>query len=223
LEKELFDYLSKYLTENKLKKILDLSEKRTKYLTIALEDIYQPHNASAVVRSCEGFGVQNLHIIENKNKYRLNPDVMMGASKWVSMNRYNATDKNNSETVIKKLKKEGYRIVATTPHTDQNIEDLDVENGKIALFFGKEDDGLSDYVLENADERIKIPMYGFTESFNISVSAALCMHYLGSKIRHSGAKWKLDKEEIEELRLNWAKKVVKNSEILIKNYIEEKK
>lgn len=211
-------YLEEFITDNKREKIEQLSQLRTRYMTVVLEDIYQPHNASAVVRSCECFGIQDLHIIENKHQYRLNPDVVLGSSKWVSMNRYNAPNENNTEHAISKLREEGYRIIATTPHTETELDDIDVEKGKFALLFGTEADGLTDYALEQADERVKIPMYGFTESFNISVSAALCMNFLGTKVRKSEANWRLSEDELEAIRLDWTKKCLKNADALIENY-----
>lgn len=220
--KELRNHLTEFITDNKREKIQELSELRTRYMTVVLEDIYQPHNASAVVRSCECFGIQDLHIIENKYQYRLNPEVVLGSSKWVNMNRYKTPNFNNTETAIKKLRADGYRIIATTPHTDVELDDINVEDGKFALLFGTEAEGLTDYALEQADERVKIPMYGFTESFNISVSAALCMNFLGTKIRKSESDWKLSEDELEEIRLDWTKKCLKNADTIIDSYNKDK-
>ena len=218
MKSPLREYLTKFITDNKREKIEELSELRTRYLTIVLEDIFQPHNASAVIRSCECFGIQNLHVIENKHQYRLNPEVVMGASKWIDLERYNTPHIDNSVLAIEKLKSEGYRIVATTPHTEMELDDLSIDDGKIALFFGTEEHGLSDTVLNAADEKVKIPMYGFTESFNISVSAALCMNFIGTKIRKSDRNWKLSEGEIEDLKLDWTKKCLKQVDAIIEDY-----
>lgn len=217
-DKELIDYFKTFVTEqrfNKMEKILSL---RTRYLTIVLENIYQPHNASAVLRSCDGFGIQDVHIIENSNSYRVNPGVSLGTSQWLSIHNYR-NEKENSKTAIENLKKNGYRIVATTPHReDHNLEDFSLPKGKIALFFGTEMHGLSNTVLENADEFMKIPMYGFVESFNISVSCALSLHSLSHRLRNSDIDWTLNPKEKEEVLLEWMRKSVKNAESLEEEY-----
>jgi tRNA (guanosine-2'-O-)-methyltransferase len=188
-----------------------------------LEDIYQSQNASAVLRTCDCFGIQDVHIIENKNEYKINPDVALGASKWLSMNYYNKTE-NNTLDAINKLKADGYRIVATTPHTnDVNLEDFSLSDGKTALVFGTELTGISDIVYENADEFMKIPMYGFTESFNISVSAAVILHHLTYKLRNSDIDWQLEEDESDELLLNWIRSSIKKSKLLEKRFYEEKR
>lgn len=113
---------------------------------------------------------------------------------------------------IQKLKSQGYRIVATMPHSDDVIlSDLDM-NQKTALFFGTELQGLSEVVQENADVFVKIPMYGFTESYNISVSAALCLQELTTKMRIENIDWKLSASELLDVKLDWARSVVKEAE-----------
>ena len=148
----------------------------------------------------------------------LNPDVVMGSSKWVDLKRYNSKDENTLDT-INSLKKEGYRIVATTPHTnDILLPDFDLTKGKSAFFFGTELTGLSDVVMENADEFVKIPMYGFTESFNISVSASLVLNHLASALRCSDVDWELTEEEKLDLKLEWYKKSVKSGEKMLDRF-----
>lgn len=193
---------------------------RTRHLTVVLEDIYQPHNASAVVRTCDCFGIQEIHIIENRNKYRVNPDVALGSSQWVDLIKYNSSEKNTEECITS-LKKKGYRIVATTPHkNDINLEDYNPQQ-KTALMFGTEADGLSTTALEMADDFVKIPMYGFTESFNISVTAGICLHHLSMKLRQSEIMWKLSEEEKEEIMLQWVREVVKKSDLLEKEFLKK--
>ncbi|MCT4602680.1 MAG: RNA methyltransferase [Marinifilum sp.] len=209
-------FLEEFLTENRINLINENIKNRTRYITVVLENIFQPQNASAVIRSCDCFGIQDLHVIENSNEYTLNPDVVMGASKWVDLYRYNEKKDNTLDT-IKSLKDKGYRIVATTPHTnDVLLPDFDLTKGKSAFFFGTELTGLSDVVMENADEFVKIPMYGFTESFNISVSAALVLNHLATEIRRTDVDWQLPEQEKQELKLEWLKKSVKKGDILLK-------
>lgn len=211
------EYLSSFLTENRQALFNKVIEERTKYLTVALEDIYQPHNASAVLRSCDCFGVQDVHIIENNNDYKVNPNVVMGATKWLTLNRYRK-EENNTLECIQQLKNKGYRIVGTTPHNpDTTLHELPIDK-PVALLFGNEKEGLSQLALDHTDITMKIPMYGFTESFNISVSAALCLNVLTERIRREGAEWQLDDDEKSTLKLDWLKGHVKNWEAYFDNY-----
>lgn len=213
-KKAFLAYLYEYITENKRNHFARVADSRTRYITVVLEDIFQPHNASAVLRSCDVFGIQDVHIIENKNKYRVNPDVALGASKWLSLHKYNETG-FNTPGCIGRLKEAGYRIVATTPHRDDvSINELKLEEGKLALVFGKEDDGLSGEALELADEYVCIPQYGFTESLNISVSAAIMLFQLTGRLRSSAISWGLSEEEKLDLKIGWARKVVKKADSL---------
>jgi tRNA (guanosine-2'-O-)-methyltransferase len=123
---------------------------------------------------------------------------------------------------IKRLKKDGYRIVATTPHlNDQELPDFDLSLGKTALVFGTELEGISEAVLKEADEFLKIPMFGFTESFNISVSAAVVMHHLTDKLRRSEINWKLTEEEKVEKKIEWIRSTLKKSELIEQRFWEE--
>lgn len=220
-DKNLIKYLKKFLTDNRINLFEKTINERTRYITVALEDIYQPHNASAVLRTCDCFGVQDIHIIENKNKYEVNPDVALGSSKWITLNYHNKNE-NNTIAAINHLKEKGYRIVATTPHTnDVNLEDFDISKGPIALFFGTELKGLSEDVLNNCDEYLKIPMYGFTESFNISVSAAIILHTLTNKLRKSDIPYHIKNEEIDDILYKWITNTIKKPELIIKKYYED--
>lgn len=182
---------------------------RTRYITVVLEDIYQSHNASAVLRTCECFGIQDVHIIENKNTYNINPDVVLGATKWLNLKKYNRLDYNTTET-IKELRDHGYRIIATTVNEKAvSLHNFNLRAGKCALFFGTELTGLSDAVLEQADEFLKIPIYGFTESFNISVSAAIILSQLTMGLHQSDLSWRLTKAEREEQLFGWLKKSIR--------------
>lgn len=219
-KKDLIQFLETVMLEDRIELIDKNVNERTRYVTVVLENIFQPQNASAVMRSCDCFGVQDLHVIENSNKYELNPDVVMGSSKWINLKRYNSKDENTLDA-INSLKKEGYRIVATTPHTnDILLPDFDLTKGKSAFFFGTELTGLSDVVMDHADEFVKIPMYGFTESFNISVSASLVLNHLASALRRSNVDWQLTEEEKLDLKLEWYKRSVKSSEKMIERFMK---
>jgi tRNA (guanosine-2'-O-)-methyltransferase len=220
MNSELIAYLSQFITDNKREKMDQVLVNRTRYLTLAVEDIYQPHNASAIVRTCDCFGIQELHIIENKNKYKVNPDVTLGSSKWVDIIPYNK-EENNTEACIMRLKEEGYKVIATTPHKDDmNLEDLALDQ-KTALLFGNEVEGLSPKAIELADGFVKIPMNGFTESLNISVCAAICIHFLTLKLHQMDVAWRLSDEERAAIKLRWIKNIVKKSDLLEKEFINK--
>ncbi len=220
---ELLEYLSSLITPERLSLFNKVIEDRTNYITVVLEDIFQPQNASAVLRTCDCFGIQNIHVIENRNRFQVDTEVSMGSSKWVTVNTYHKI-KNNSLQAIQKLKSKGYRIVATTPHTtDVELPGFDISKGKFALVFGSELPGISDVVKQQADEFLKIPMYGFTESFNISVSAAIILYQLTQKLRNSGGiDWHLTGEEKTEIKIHWIKNTIKKSALVEKRFWEEK-
>lgn len=214
-------FLEGFSNDNRKELLRKNVEDRTRYITLVLEDIFQAQNASAVIRTCDCFGIQDLHVIENYNSYKLNPDVVMGASKWVDLHRHHKEERNTLST-ISKLKSQGYRIVATTPHTnDILLPDFDLSKGKAAFFFGTERTGLSDEVMNNADEFVKIPMYGFTESFNISVSAALVLSHLTTALRRSNVEWRLSDNEKLELNLKWLRKTVRSGDELLEEFLKK--
>ncbi|MCF8370894.1 MAG: RNA methyltransferase [Bacteroidales bacterium] len=219
-EEALLNYLSEFVLPSRIATFRKNADKRTRYLTVVLEDIFQSHNASAVLRTCDCFGVHDVHVVENRNELTVNPEIAMGSSKWLSLLRFNEA-KENSPLAVSHLRKKGYRIVATSPHVDgTNLEDFDLSKGRAALFMGTERIGLSDYIMEEADEHLKIPMYGFTESFNISVSAAIILHHLSLKLRSSEIKWQLQHHEKVEILLKWVRNNIKKVELIEQKFFE---
>jgi len=220
-KQDYLQYLAELITPERYQRMIQVLGFRTRHLTVVLEDIYQPHNASAVLRSCDCFGVMDVHIIEKRNTYQVNPDVALGSSKWVNIYKYSQSDQNTSDCLLA-LKQKGYRIVATTPHKDDcTLQELPVEP-KTALVFGNELDGLTPKALELADAYMKIPMVGFTESLNISVSAALCVSHLTERLRNSGVDWKLDEEEKTDIMIQWVKNTLKYPDRVEKEYIKRR-
>jgi tRNA (guanosine-2'-O-)-methyltransferase len=213
---EIIEVLSEMVSENRISTFNEVLDNRTRYITVVLEDIFQSHNASAVIRSCDCSGIQDVHMIENSYKFAENPDVALGSSQWITKFKYNSQE-NNTLEAIQTLRNDAYRIVATTPHTDDTLlSNLDLSKGKIALFFGSERPGLSKIVMDNADEFVKIPMYGFTESYNISVSAALCLYDIVNRLRKTEINWHLSFTEKQELLAQWLKISVKDSTNILK-------
>lgn len=211
MSRELVDFLTPFVSEHKLALFEEYLQHRTRHITVAIENIYQPHNASAVLRSCDCFGVQDVYVIENSNEYTINPQVALGASQWLDLHRYNEKEENTVRC-INDLKTKGYRIVATTPHkNDQLISELNIDT-PVALLFGTEKGGLSETAMEQADEFVKIPMYGFTESYNISVSAAITLYELTERLRKSDINWQLSEEERAAIHLAWVKEAIPHAE-----------
>jgi tRNA (guanosine-2'-O-)-methyltransferase len=217
LDYQFLEYLESYLTDRRKELFKEVLSNRTKHFTVVTEDVYQLHNTSAVMRTCDIFGIQDLHVVEELEGKRIDKEIAMGAQKWVDLYRY-----NNIDQCITALKNQGYRIIATTPHKDsQFLEDFDVTQ-KAAFFFGKESDGLSEKVFSQADSFLKIPMYGFTESLNISVSAAIILQQVVTKLRNTDINWQLPEEEQFKKRLDWTKKTVKSIEKIIERYESQK-
>ena len=220
VDEKLLQYFEGYLTEKRKVLFKKVLEDRTRHFTVVLEDIFQSHNTSAVLRTCDIFGIQDIHVIENKYNQKVSKHVAKGSQKWLSINRYKS-DGDNTKTCLEFLKSKGYQIIATTPHNNSCLlEDFDI-NKKSAFVFGVEAEGVSDYVKQNADGYLKIPMVGFTESLNISVAAAIILQKITSKLRNSNSNWKLSNVEKKTLYFNWIKGTIKNV-IKIEEYYQQK-
>lgn len=217
IDYQLLVHLEAYLTERRQALFKEVLSQRTRHFTVVTEDVYQLHNTSAVMRTCDIFGIQDLHVVEEIEGKRIDKEIAMGAQKWVDLHRYNHID-----SCISELKEKRYRIIATTPHKDsQFLDDFDVTQ-KAAFFFGKESTGLSDKVFKQADGFLKIPMVGFTESLNISVSAAIILQDVVSKLKKTDVDWQLSEDEQIEKRLDWAMKTIKSIDAILKRYDETK-
>ena len=219
LEQEIA-FFSEYVSEHKKNLFQTILGSRTRYVTVVLEDIYQSQNASAVLRSCDGFGIQDVHVIENRNAFDVDKGVTIGADKWLTVHRYKKSSVNNTEVAYKSLREKGYRIVATTPHQSQvTLPDYRPEQPS-ALIFGAEKAGLSDYAIKNADEWLHLPMYGFSESYNISVCVALCLYHLRRIMEDHEIPWQIEVEERQHIYLEWLRQSVKRLGALDRKFEE---
>ena len=208
------NYLETIITENRRDKFINILSQRTKHFTVAIEDVFQLHNTSAVMRTCEIFGIQELNVIEEKYGKKIDKEIAMGAQKWVDVNTFNSTG-----ACLSDLKTKGYRIIATTPHEDSCfLEDFDITQ-PAALFFGTERLGLSQEVMEQADGFLKIPMFGLTESINVSSSAAIIIQHLSGRLRRSDIHWQLTEDEMIEKRIDWARKSIKDIDYITERYL----
>ncbi|MEY3048170.1 MAG: hypothetical protein RL365_208 [Bacteroidota bacterium] len=205
------------LTPNKVSLFNKIAEQRTRHISIVLEDIFQEHNASAVIRSCDCFGIQDLYAIEDKNKYVLQRNIAKGSGRWIDLHRF-----TNKETAsldcLNHLREKGYKLVATSPHAHAySPESLPIEE-PIALIFGTERRGLTESILDNADYHLTIPMYGFTESFNLSVSVAIILQTLRNRLEKAEFPWKLSIEEQHALQIIWGTRILNGGEALEKQF-----
>jgi len=215
------DLLDPFVTENKKILIEKVLTHRTRQITIVLEDIFQPHNANATLRTSECLGIQDIHVIENRNAYSPSPQVTQGSGKWINLHRYNTDIQptedikdpsgfatHNTEACFKELKSQDYQLIATSPDEQSvTINEIDLSQ-PIAFLFGTEKHGLSDYALENADATLRLPMVGFTQSYNISVSVAITLARITQRLWNSDIEWQLSNKEKSELRLEWYKKCI---------------
>ena len=214
------DHFAQFISEHKKTFLEKVLQQRTRYITVVLEDIFQSQNASAVVRTSECMGLQDVHVVESKSSYLVNKKVIKGANKWIDLIRYKSKGANNIEECFKNLKEKGYRILVTEPDANGiSIDEISVTDQPLAIVMGNELDGASKYALEHADVKVNIPMYGFTESLNISVSAAICLNALIPKLRQSTAAWQLTSSEKEFIRLQWYRKIVKRSDVIEKEFL----
>ncbi len=201
------EYLKQYITPHKVQLMEQVLAKRTRYFTVVLEDIFKPHNASAVLRTADCFGLQDVYVLERENSYRINPFVTRGSSQWIDLIRYNDENGNGVKMCFSDLRAKGYKIYATSPNPGSiSIHDLQPD-APIALVFGNEDKGVSQEVLDNADGSVHIPMHGFTESFNISVSASIFLYDLLQKVGSSNIY--LSPQEKLIIRSKWYRSLVK--------------
>jgi len=220
LNHDLVQYLKGFVLDERRELFEEKIQQRTKHITVVLENIFQGRNISASIRSADCFGVQDVHVIENDNIFNDDSEVSMGADKWVSTTIYNQ-EEHNTAKVIKKLKTDGYQVIVTTPHnTDCDLYDIEITDQKIALIFGAEVRGCSEQALKLADRRMRIPMYGFTESFNISVSVSLCLQHLTYKMRNSAVNWRMTKEQQNKTLLRWLRNSIKSSAQIEDKYLK---
>ena len=221
LRKELIAHLEQFVTDNRRLRLQEVIANRTRHITVVLEDLFQTQNISAVMRSCECYGIQDAYIVENRNEFIVHQDISMGSDKWLTLNRYPNAE-HNMKQCIEDLHAKGYKVVATLPDEKKTtIHDLPVED-KTAFLFGTELTGLSDEAVQYADCNALIPMYGFTESFNISNSAAIILSSFSERMRHSSVQWQLSDEERDELYFEWLQKSMRDAESIIRHYISRR-
>jgi tRNA (guanosine-2'-O-)-methyltransferase len=216
-DRELLAYLQTFLTPQRRQRFEDVLAQRTRWLTVVLEDLYDPHNMGAIARSCDAFGIQDLHVIEVLHRYQPEPEIALGSQQWITVHRY-ADAPDPRQACLNALRERGYRI-AVASLQEGSIPPQEVELSQpTAVVFGTERDGATPEMLAAADLTIGLQMFGFVQSLNVSVAAALCLHPLTLRLRQSAAKWSLSTHEREELTLEWTRLSVPNVDQIERRY-----
>ena len=211
---ETFDYLKQFLTDERLSKIEHFSQESSDFVLPVMEDVYQFRNAAAIVRSVEACGFHHVVALEEENVFNPNLKVTKGAETWVKVEKMS----NNLDS-LKEIKNRGYKILAVSPENNATmLPDYKVKE-PIALVFGTELEGVSDEILDFADETLAIPMFGFTKSFNVSVAAAICMYELKQKLMKSGIDYKLSEEKLLEMKIRWTVNSIRSGEELLERFL----
>ena len=213
---EIFHYLEKFLTEERLQKINFFAPESSDYLLPVMEDIFQFRNAAAIVRSVEACGFHKIVAMESENVFNPNLRVTKCAETWVEVEKL-----PHSLDSIKKIKNRGYKIVAVSPEKNATLlPDFSISE-PVALVFGTEKEGVTEEILDFADETLAIPMYGFTRTFNVSVAASICMYELKQKLLKSGIDYKLSEEKMWQMKVRWAVNSLASGEQILTKYLKE--
>jgi tRNA (guanosine-2'-O-)-methyltransferase len=196
------------LTPRRVQLLRELAAKRSRFYCMVLEDLVDPHNISAVIRTSEVFGLQDVHIIEEVNAYEINKSVLKGSFKWMNLYRY-----KQRSTCMDLLKSKGYQIAVASTNTSTPIYEIDLDK-PTAFYMGSERFGNHPETLEKADVHFILPQYGITESMNVSVAAGVLMTHLECHMRaKSREQFCLNSFEQEKILLEWYKRHVYGTEI----------
>ena len=216
--RERIEYLESFLLESRINTLNNALDMRTEYLTVMTENMFHAQNASAIVRHCEAFGVQNIHTVEEDCPFLPTLNIALGTDKWIDIKRHATTAE-----AIKDLRSEGYRIIATTPHQQScTPETFDVKRGKFVLVFGTEKTGVSKEIMAEADEFLQIPMCGMVDSLNVSASAAILIYMLSQRMRLECDDWHLSDEKRTRTLYDWYRFAVRDSEALLERKFNAK-
>lgn len=211
-----FHYIKQFLTDERLAKIEHYAPESSDFVLPVMEDIFQFRNAAAIVRSVEACGFHKIVAMESENQFNPNLRVTKGAETWVEVEKL----PHNLES-LKQIKNRGYKILAVSPENNATmIPDYEIKE-PVALVFGTEKEGVTEEILEFADETLAIPMYGFTRSFNVSVAAAICFYELKQKLIKSGLDYKLSEEKLWHMKLRWAVNSIASGPQILEKYQRE--
>ena len=190
--------LEPMLTAERIARIDRVLDQRLVSVAAAVEDTYDPHNAAATIRTSEALGLMDLHVIEAHERFAASKGVTKGSHRWIDLHRW-----PSARAAAEGLRAQGIRVFATRPDAEHSIEDVDVAT-PIVVMFGNEHAGLSDDALAACDGALAVPMFGFTESYNLSVTVALAMSRIAARRRaYINAPGDLDPARRAYLRARW--------------------
>ncbi len=211
-----FEYLKQFLTEERLSKIEHFSPESSDFVLPVLEDVYQFRNAAAIVRSVEACGFHKVVALQEENNFEPNLRVTKGADTWVEVEKL-----SRNIASLQEIKNRGYKIVAVSLENNAKMLPEYEVTEPMALVFGTEMEGVSQEILDFADETLAIPMYGFTRSFNVSVAASICMYELKQKLMKSGIDYKLSEEKRLKMKIRWAVNSIRSGEEILNHYLNK--
>jgi tRNA (guanosine-2'-O-)-methyltransferase len=203
-----YDLLKPFMSGERHRRLDEVLAARTARLVLVAENLYDPHNLSAILRSADAFGIQRV-FLTGEAPSELNPLVSLGAERWLSVERV-----PDARGCIEGLKASGFTVAAAAL-ADGAVDPREWEPpGPVALAMGNEHAGLSPLFLEGADVVLRIPMAGFVRSLNVSVAAGVLLWTLMGKeaLKARG----LPPEDEESLRTRWARQSVEHSEAILK-------
>ena len=213
---KIFQHLQQFLTDERLEKINHFAPESSDFVLPVIEDVFQFRNAAAIVRSVEACGFHKIIAMESEHEFNPNLRVTKGAETWVEVEKL----PHNLDS-LREIKNRGYKILAVSPENNATmLSDYDLKE-PVALVFGTEAAGVSKEILDFADETLAIPMYGFTQSFNVSVAAAICVYELKQKLLRSNLDYKLSEEKLWEMKVRWAMNSIKSGEQILAKYLRE--
>jgi tRNA (guanosine-2'-O-)-methyltransferase len=211
-----FDYLKQFLTEDRLTKIEHFSQESSDFILPVMDDVYQFRNAAAIIRSVEACAFHKVVAMEEENVFDPSLTVTKGAETWVEVEKM---PKNVAS--LQNIKDRGYKIMAVSLEKNAvMLPDYQIKE-PIALVFGTEKEGVSEEVLDFADETLAIPMYGWTKSYNVSVAAAICMYELKQKLMKSDIDYKLTDEKLMKMKIRWAVNSMRSGQQIFEKYLKD--
>ena len=204
------------LTEERMQRIEAVLDARLAGLAVAIENLHDPHNGAAAIRSLEGIGLSTLHVIETIEHFRASAAVTIGAEKWVDIVRH-----KGFSACAEALHAQGYTLYAACPGAEYDLESVAVEQPTVVVF-GNEHEGLTEEAQALCDRRVAIPMHGFSQSFNLSVSVAVAMHRLAARRRQvMGRAGDLDDAKRAFLRARWYALGMRGVDAILARYVSE--
>ncbi len=222
------EILSSLVSQRRIERFKAILSNRTRWLTVVLDDFYHVHNMSAVIRSAEAFGIQDVHVAQISNPFKPSKGVSLGTEQWVTIFKYRTVTE-----CVESLRHRGYNIYCAHPPAIKgnsissrsfSVDSLPLER-KAAVVFGRELDGLHKEFLENSDGTFFIPMKGLAESLNVSVSAGVALYELRRRMEDEidQSSWRLSHQERLELLDEWVLKSVRRGKAVLNEIIQRTK